>query len=81
MTDLRKIVTECENCIIFRDVVRNDVVSKLIETIFSLSGLDIDDDNYRRLVMRNYCGFIENLYEETENLTQYVLDRILECDN
>ena len=82
MTDLKKIVTECENCIIFRDVVRGDaVVGKLIETIYSLSGLDIDDDNYRRHVMRNYCGFIEGLYEETENLTQYVLDRILECDN
>ncbi len=88
MTDLKQIVTECENCIIFRDIVRSDaVVGKLIETIYSLSGLNNDDDGadcvspYRRHVMKNYCGFIDGLYAETENLTQYVLDRILESDN
>lgn len=79
MTDqeLIELVRDNNNFIIFRGLNNDRVISNLTKSITYLCGEDRDIN----AAMDCYCEFIAALYPDTDDLTDYILKRMLENDN
>lgn len=75
MTDHKKLLRQAQSLVIFRSLLNDKTVSKLLAVIHDIEKNDTDK------AINDYSEFISGLYVQTDNLTQYILKLILESEN
>lgn len=75
MTDIKTITEACRTPVIFRGLLDDPVIAGLIKTLGYIEEGDTEK------AVTGYCSFVEGLYSETDDLTEYVLESVLESEN
>lgn len=72
---LKKLGLSLDSIAIFRNILRDDVVRSMRMLLNSLGSSDTG------LKLRRYSAFVESLYSQTVNFSEYVLKIVFEDDN
>ena len=75
MADFKIVLEQAQTLVIFRELYNNKTFSGLIQVIG-----DIVSDNAEKFIS-DYCEFVSELYTHSDNLTEYVLEQVLESEN
>jgi len=74
-TDLNEFGFGLDSLVIFRGLLKNDVVQALMNLISECSGADTGAK------IRAYSDFVYHLYKKSENLTDFMAELVLEDEN
>ncbi|MGN1133486.1 MAG: ATP-binding protein, partial [Oscillospiraceae bacterium] len=75
MNDYKQLMREAESLVIFKSLHNDKTFEGLLKSIQAIEEFNTDKS------IKQYCDFVSELYEHSDNLTEYILKIVLENVN